>query len=71
MNKGISGCCKDCPDRYPGCHDHCEKYIKASKEWQDYKNMIYEGKRASEYDLHKFRTIEVVRKRRKWHDRKS
>ena len=18
--------CKDCPDRYPGCHDKCEKY---------------------------------------------
>ena len=23
--------CKDCPDRYPGCHDNCEKY-KAAKE---------------------------------------
>lgn len=20
-------CCKDCPDRYPGCHGKCEKYI--------------------------------------------
>ena len=18
--------CKDCPDRYPGCHDHCKTY---------------------------------------------
>lgn len=18
--------CKDCAERYPGCHDHCEKY---------------------------------------------
>lgn len=23
--------CQNCPDRYPGCHDHCEKY-KAAKE---------------------------------------
>lgn len=23
--------CKDCPDRYPGCHDSCEKY----KCWKD------------------------------------
>lgn len=20
--------CKGCEDRYPGCHDHCEKYIE-------------------------------------------
>lgn len=20
--------CKDCPDRYTACHDHCEKYQK-------------------------------------------
>ena len=19
--------CKDCPDRYPGCHPKCEKYL--------------------------------------------
>lgn len=23
--------CKDCPDRFPGCHDHCDKY----KQWKD------------------------------------
>ena len=22
--------CYGCPDRYPGCHDHCDKY----KEWK-------------------------------------
>ena len=21
--------CKNCPDRYAGCHDHCESYIRA------------------------------------------
>jgi hypothetical protein len=26
-------CCKDCPDRYPGCHGKCEKYIKQRSEY--------------------------------------
>lgn len=26
-------CCKDCPDRYPGCHSKCDKYIKARAEY--------------------------------------
>lgn len=26
-------CCKDCPDRYPGCHGKCEKYIAARAEY--------------------------------------
>lgn len=25
--------CKDCPDRYPGCHDHCEQYKAAKAEY--------------------------------------
>jgi len=24
--------CKDCPDRYLGCHDHCEKFKKYAEE---------------------------------------
>ena len=23
--------CKDCPDRYPACHDKCEKYKERKK----------------------------------------
>ena len=26
--------CKDCEDRYPGCHDHCKRY-KAEKKKRD------------------------------------
>ena len=33
--------CYGCPDRYPGCHDHCDKY----KEW---KAKYEEGKKRSE-----------------------
>lgn len=31
--KGITGTCYECKDRYLGCHDHCERYITAKKEW--------------------------------------
>ena len=26
-------CCKDCTDRYPGCHAKCEKYISQRAEY--------------------------------------
>lgn len=26
-----NGPCKDCADRYPGCHDHCDRF----KEWHE------------------------------------
>ena len=26
-------CCQNCPDRYPGCHSHCEKYIQEKAEY--------------------------------------
>ena len=31
-------CCKGCPDRYPACSAHCEKYAagKAEKERIDF-----------------------------------
>lgn len=25
-------CCKDCNDRYPGCHSHCVRYINEKAE---------------------------------------
>ena len=29
--------CKDCPDRHPGCHSVCEKYIADKEEWNNIK----------------------------------
>lgn len=26
MTTNVISPCKDCPDRYPGCHGDCEKY---------------------------------------------
>ena len=30
---GFKSNCKDCDKRYPGCHDHCESYLKAKAEY--------------------------------------
>ena len=27
--------CKDCGNRYPGCHGHCETYIKEKAEHEE------------------------------------
>lgn len=42
----IITCCKDCPDRYPGCHGKCEKYIKERSDY-DAKRSEYRKK----YDI--------------------
>lgn len=34
------GCTKDCPDRHPGCHDSCEKYRSAKKQYLDEQTVI-------------------------------
>jgi hypothetical protein len=31
--------CKDCPHRYPGCHDHCDSYGRAKEEHEKIKAM--------------------------------
>lgn len=32
--------CKNCPDRYLGCHDHCERYLEDKKKRLDQKEEI-------------------------------
>ena len=32
--------CKDCPDRYPGCHDHCPKYLEQKAKNEEYKKQV-------------------------------
>jgi len=29
--------CKDCPNRYPGCHSKCEQYKAWKQEWDKLK----------------------------------
>lgn len=40
-------CKKECPDRIPGCHSHCKKYIEA-KQKLDEKNTKIRAKRDAE-----------------------
>ena len=32
--------CKDCPDRYPACHDRCDKYQEAKRKVQEEKEKL-------------------------------
>lgn len=36
--------CKDCKDRYVGCHSTCEKYINAKKEYDELQEKIKKSK---------------------------
>ena len=37
-------CCKDCEERYIGCHSKCERYIQEIENWKEikkHKNKTY------------------------------
>lgn len=42
--------CKDCQDRYPACHDKCERYISFRKELDKYKEEERKEKEALRND---------------------
>ena len=42
-------CCKDCEERHPLCHGHCEKKAKADAEFQKAKNALNADKAKNEY----------------------
>ena len=33
--------CKDCKDRFPACHDTCERYKQRVEEFHKEKDMLY------------------------------
>lgn len=58
--------CFKCPDRKPGCHAACEKYIAWSAEEQERKDLIYKNRRKEIEVLDApFRAIERAKKERK------
>ena len=61
MRRGISGVCRDCKERYPACHDYCEKYLDANDEWQEHRKQV-KAIKADEYDIYK---SECARKQRR------
>lgn len=36
--------CKDCDQRYPSCHDHCEKYAADKKRHEEEKAVVIKNK---------------------------
>ena len=50
--------CKDCPDRSPGCHSRCEKYIKA-------KNIETEIKKKKRDEWEQRNAIKALHKHRR------
>lgn len=37
-------CCKDCEERYIGCHSKCERYIQEIENWKKVKKQISKNK---------------------------
>lgn len=59
----IGGCCKDCQERFPACHDVCVTYLKAKAEWQERQELIREAKKKAKLmDGYHFERVEKVRK---------
>lgn len=50
--------CKDCQDRFSGCHSSCEKYLEFKKKDQEEKEAIREEK-SRRYAVSDFRKQQV------------
>lgn len=64
MMHGISQCCRECTDRYPACHDYCEKYQEASEKWKSFKKQVKDEK-FDEYFAYKVDKIKKEEKKRR------
>lgn len=57
--------CKDCTDRYPACHDHCERYrTEKATEQQAIDN--YKSKNSGSYQLKQIYSDRKVKKMRRY-----
>lgn len=44
QRSAVKGCCKDCQERFPACHDVCATYLKAKAEYEQEKEIIKESR---------------------------
>lgn len=66
MGNSKIGCCLDCQERYPGCHDHCERYQDASEKWRAFKQQVKEAQ-FDEFFSYKLDKIKKEKRRgNKW-----
>ena len=48
----VPGCeCKDCDDRYPGCHDKCDRYAEYRKKVEKANKACAEATMTPRYTL--------------------
>lgn len=58
--------CKNCPDRYPACHDKCEKYLTVKRARDEKKEAIRRDKFPNEYTIKRvLDKKDIAAKRRK------
>lgn len=62
-NRSVVGSCKDCEDRYPACHDTCEKYQKAKEESEERKQRILKAKRENQV-FTEYKVTKIARERK-------
>lgn len=56
--KGPKTMCQGCEKRYLGCHDHCESFIKASKDWKEFTHKAKKAKKQyMELDTYKINAL--------------
>lgn len=58
----IDSVCKDCEERYPACHDHCEKYLTAKSKFEKNKAIVHKAKK-TDRDFQRY-YVELTRKLR-------
>lgn len=62
-NGGIKGVCYGCEERYPACHDTCEKYKEARAEYDQRKETILKEKNKDrEHDTYKLHSVRKAKK---------
>ncbi|MBQ0112161.1 MAG: hypothetical protein KBT03_03435 [Bacteroidales bacterium] len=57
-------CCYQCPDRTPGCHSKCEKYLQQKAEWEATKIQMRKDAPVTIYPSD-FEMLACIHKRRK------
>ena len=62
--KSKIGCCFECPERHPACHDTCEKYKEARQRWLEERHYINQA-RSREINYRDFKVQNICKTRNK------
>lgn len=56
--------CKECTDRYPGCHDKCEKYLEAKALHKEFTNRCFQNK-VGDMRMYRYRVERNIKEMKK------